>query len=264
MRCRIIAGVVMVVMFLSGLAYAGMKEANALAAEKKYAEAEVEYRKALATVKTPSEKIAAKFGIATALRLQEKKADSITAYRDILTEQGLKPYHKAAALANVANLQILSQDGDAAEETLKEQLAVEGNATTTSFVKQAVTILQDFTGLGDKLALQLRTQPAVDDEGVVTEIRTLLLKAASSDASVARVVITECINDPVVVKELYNVAKINALPMKEKVTMLVDIWEAHTGEIEFVGGVLSDLKQVIPLSEQPTIFEARKIIAEMK
>jgi len=90
-------------LFFVSLAFAGIKEANELFKQGKYAEAQAEYEKILPTLMenvSPNQKASAQFKIGICLKIQAKYGEAIKAFKKVLTIKA-SPYYILEAKKNI-------------------------------------------------------------------------------------------------------------------------------------------------------------------
>jgi hypothetical protein len=117
--------------------------------------------------------------------------------------------------------------------------------------------------MAEAIVMQVKTQPEA--------ARPALLKKIAGNAVVSRAVIKAMPNDTSVVAELKPFLDLYNLSIKEQAEMHRDIWVANLPMVieneearKVVDGAVTALTQLLGLSENPSIAEVDKKLAEMK
>jgi len=154
-----IAAFIVVACILCPIAFAGIEEAKKLQKEKKYAEAEAEYRKALPELKG-EEALGAQFQIGMMLKLQKKHEESIEEFRKVESMDKVPIALLTASIVEIGNSYSYQKKYD---EALTEYRKALPNLTGTPSAEIQFQI-------GDILRLQKKFAEAIGEYQKVEKI----------------------------------------------------------------------------------------------
>ena len=139
------------VLGLTSLAFAGVKEGNDLSNAGKYIEAEAEYRASLPTLKG-GDASGAQLQIGYCLACQGKFAEAIVEYQKVITMAGVHPHHLSNAYLHIGSSFKRLGKKEEAQNAFKETLKVKNGYL--AHLKVALGEL-DKVSLGKEVYLQL-------------------------------------------------------------------------------------------------------------